>query len=425
MWDTLWYGARLATMERAGTPYGAVDDGALGVSGGRIAFCGARDDLPGPPGVVAREAHDLEGRWVTPGLIDCHTHLIHAGDRAREAELRLGGAGYEELLRAGGGILSTVRATRAASLDDLVEAALSRLDALRAEGVTTVEIKSGYGLDVETECRMLRAARRLAERRPVTVATTFLGAHAVPDEYRGRPDAYIDGVCMEALEAVASERLADAVDMFCERVAFDLSQTERVFRRARELGLPVKLHAEQLSDTGGAALAARHGALSCDHLEHLSEAGVAAMAAAGCVAVLLPGAFYFLGGSTAPPVECLRRAGVPMAVSTDSNPGSSPTASLLLMLNMATTLFRMTPEEALAGATREAARALGMLESHGTLARGKAADLAIWEIEHPRELACRFGFNPLRAAVRAGERVAPCPLPQGGAVAAARRPGSP
>jgi len=405
MWDTLFTGARLATMVAHGAPYGAVEQGALAIEGGRIAFCGPAADLPGAPGTLAREVHPLDGRWVTPGLIDCHTHLVHGGDRAAEFEMRLEGASYEELLKAGGGILSTVRATRAASEDDLVASALPRLDALLAEGVTTVEVKSGYGLDVETEARMLRAARRLGRERPVTVATTFLGAHALPPEFKDRADAYIDLVCDEALPAMAAEGLADAVDAFCERIAFDAAQTERVFRAARALGLPVKLHAEQLSDMGGAALAARYGALSCDHLEFLSDAGIAAMAAAGTVAVMLPGAFYFLRDTHVPPIDALRQAGVSMAVSTDSNPGSSPATSLLLMLNMAATFFRMTPEEALAGVTRNAARALGMAAERGTLEVGKAADLAIWSIERPAELAYRIGFNPLHMAVQAGRVV--------------------
>ena len=402
MWDALWRDARLATMAEGGAPYGAIGNGAVAAKDGRIVFCGPEEDLPGPAGALAREVHALDGRWITPGLIDCHTHMVHGGDRAGEFEARLEGASYEALLKAGGGILSTVRATREAGEEALLEGALARLDALRAEGVTTVEVKSGYGLDVETEAAMLRTARRLGERRPVTVAATFLGAHALPPEYEGRADDYIDLVCERALPAVAAEGLADAVDAFCETVAFDLAQTERVFAAARALGLPVKLHAEQLSDMGGAALAARYGALSCDHLEFLSPEGAGAMARAGSVAVLLPGAYYFLGAERAPPVDLLRQAGAPMAVSTDCNPGSSPVTSLLTMLNMAATLFRMTPEEALAGVTREAARALGMAGERGTLAVGKACDLAVWEIERPAELCYRIGFNPLRRAVRAG-----------------------
>ncbi|MBT6512038.1 MAG: imidazolonepropionase [Rhodospirillaceae bacterium] len=406
MWDSLLIGARLATMKSGGVPYGAIEDAALGIDDGRIVFCGAADDLPGEPQDLARKVHDIEGRWITPGLVDCHTHLVYGGDRAAEFEMRLEGATYAELLKAGGGILSTVRDTRAADLDLLVARALPRVDALRAEGVTTIEVKSGYGLDIESECIMLRAACRLGEQRPVTIATTFLGAHALPPEFDGRADAYIDLVCDQSMPAVVAEGLADAVDAFCENIAFDLDQTDRVFRRAAELGLPVKLHAEQLSDMGGAALAARHGALSCDHLEFLSDEGAAAMATSGSVAVMLPGAFYFLRDTNVPPIDLMRRAGVPMAVSTDCNPGSSPATSLLLMMNMAATLFRMTPEEALAGTTREAARALGMADRRGTLEVGKAADLAIWDIERPAELSYRIGFNPLHGAMRAGEVVA-------------------
>ncbi|MDA0220964.1 MAG: imidazolonepropionase [Proteobacteria bacterium] len=405
MWDRLWTGARLATMEQGETPYGAIENGALGVEDGRIVYCGPQDDLPGAPDSLAREIHRLDGRWITPGLIDCHTHLVHGGDRAGEFEMRLEGASYEELLKAGGGILSTVRATREASLESLVATALPRLDALLAEGVTTIEIKSGYGLDVATETRMLRAARRLGALRPVSVVTTFLGAHALPPEFADRADAYIDLMCGSALPAVAGEGLADAVDVFCEKIAFNLEQTERVFRAAQAAGLPVKLHAEQLSDMGGALLAARYGALSCDHLEFISRDGAAAMAKAGTVAVMLPGAFYFLRDTNVPPIAMLREAGVPMAVSTDCNPGSSPATSLLLMLNMAATLFRMTPEEALAGVTREAARALGVQDHRGTLKQGKAADLAIWDIARPAELSYRIGFNPLYGAVKAGEIV--------------------
>jgi imidazolonepropionase len=405
MWDSLWINARIATMVPGDVPYGALEHGALGVADGRIVFCGAVGDLPDQPGKLAREVRDLEGRWVTPGLIDCHTHAVYGGDRAAEFEMRLEGATYEELLKAGGGILSTVRATRAADLDTLVERALPRIDALTGEGVTTIEIKSGYGLDVTSETTMLRAVRRIGELRPVTVSATFLGAHALPPEFEGRADAYIDLVCEEAMPAIAAEGLADAVDAFCERIAFDTAQTERVFNKARELGLPVKLHAEQLSDMGGAALAARFGALSCDHLEFLSEEGAAAMAKAGTVAVMLPGAFYFLRDTNVPPIDLLRRSGVPMAVSTDCNPGSSPATSLLLMMNMAATLFRMTPEEALAGTTREAARALGMADQRGTLEVGKAADLAVWNIERPAELSYRIGFNPLHCAVRSGHVV--------------------
>jgi imidazolonepropionase len=400
MWDAIWTEGRLATMAGA-APYGAVEDGAIAVEGGRIAWVGPAAELPGRPGDLARECHGLGGRWVTPGLVDCHTHLVYGGDRAREFELRLEGASYEEIARAGGGIVSTVAATRAASETELFEAARRRLSALLAEGVTTIEIKSGYGLDLETELKQLRVARRLGEALPVTVRTTFLGAHAAPPEYAGRADDYIAAVAAMMPE-VADSGLADAVDAFCETIAFSPDQTARVFEAAAENGLPVKLHTDQLSDLGGAALAARFGALSADHLEYTNEDGIAAMAAAGTVAVLLPGAFYFLRETKVPPVEGLRAAGVPIALATDSNPGSAPLTSLLLMLNMGCTLFRMTPEEALAGVTKNGARALGLAESHGTLEAGKAADFAIWEIERPAELAYRIGFNPLSGVVKAG-----------------------
>ncbi len=402
-WDSLWTNGRLATMaDNAANAYGSVEGAAIAVKDGRIAWIGPIADLPGEPARSARRLHNLAGRWVTPGLIDCHTHLVHGGDRAQEFELRLGGATYEEIARAGGGIRSTVAATRGASEEALVDAADLRLRALQAEGVTTVEIKSGYGLDTESESKMLRAARALGRRRPVTVRTSFLGAHALPPEYEGRADAYIDQVAEEMLPAVAAAGLADAVDAFCEKIAFTPEQTARVFDAARRLGLPVKLHADQLSDLGGAALAARYGALSADHLEYSNAAGVAAMAAAGTVAVLLPGAFYFLRETQLPPVAELRRAGVPIALATDNNPGSSPVTSILLTLNMASTLFRLTPAEALAGVTRQAARALGLSDSHGTLEVGKMADFAIWDIERPAELAYRIGFNPCAGVVKAG-----------------------
>ena len=382
----------LATMERGQRPYGLVDEGAVALDAGRIAWCGPADAIPGKCEGWPRR--DLGGRLVTPALVDCHTHLVYGGDRAREFEMRLEGASYEDIARAGGGIFSTVEATRKTDPDSLLAGALRRVDALIAEGVSTIEIKSGYGLDVETELAMLRAARRIADERPVRVRTSFLGAHAVPPEYMGRSDAYIDEVCLPALGAAHAERLADAVDGFCEGIAFTPVQIDRVFTRAREIGLPVKLHAEQLSDLGGAALAARHRALSADHLEYAGEAGVHALAEAGTVAVLLPGAFYTLHETRLPPVELFRRHGVPMAVSTDCNPGSSPLASLLLAMNMACTIFRLTPEEALAGATREAARALG-IDDAGRIVPGMRGDLAVWNAAHPAELAYRIGFNPL------------------------------
>jgi imidazolonepropionase len=404
----LWLGGRLATMDAmmAG-PYGAIDDGAIAVEDGRIAWIGPVADLPGDLAGRAAARHDLAGRWVTPGLIDCHTHLVYGGDRAAEFELRLSGATYEEIARAGGGIRSTVKATRAADADSLFAAAQARLRPLLAEGVTSIEIKSGYGLDRETELRMLRVARRLGRALPVTVRTSFLGAHTVPPEFDGKADAYIDFLIEDVLPAVGQAGLADSVDAFCETIGFTLLQTKRLFEAAVARGLPVRLHAEQLSDMKGAVLASHFKALSADHLEWLEADGVAALAAAGTVAVLLPGAFYFLRETRLPPVAALRQAGVPIAIATDCNPGSSPVTSLLLMLNMACTLFRLTPAEALAGVTRHAARALGLADSHGTLSAGKAADFAIWEIERPAELAYRVGFNPLYATVRAGRPTAP------------------
>ncbi|HSY89292.1 MAG TPA: imidazolonepropionase [Verrucomicrobiae bacterium] len=397
MWDDLWVNGRLATMTAGGAGYGAIEDGAIAAAGGRIAWVGPRRDLPGSPERLARHVRDLGGSWLTPGLIDCHTHLVYAGDRAREFELRLQGASYEEIARAGGGIRSTVALTRAASEDDLVASAQGRVDAFRREGVTTIEVKSGYGLDAANEAKMLRAARRL---KGVTVRTSFLGAHALPPEFEGRSGAYIDRVVEEMLPAVAG--LADAVDAFCEKIAFTPEETRRVFAAARARNLPVKLHADQLSDLSGAALAAEFGALSADHLEYTSAAGVAAMAGSGTVAVILPGAFYFLREKQLPPIEAMRKAGVPIAIASDCNPGSSPATSLLLMLNMAATLFRLTPEEALAGVTRSAAAALGLAASHGTLEVGKTADFAIFAIERPAELAYRIGANPCVGRVLAG-----------------------
>lgn len=383
----------IATMQPDGAPYGLVSGGAVGVEDGRIAFVGPQDDIPADWRGVGTEA--FGGRLMTPALVDCHTHLVFGGDRAREFELRLQGATYEEIARAGGGIVSTVAATRALSEDALVEAALPRLDRLIAEGVGTVEIKSGYGLTVDDELKMLRAARRLGALRPVRVKTSYLGAHAVPAEYKGRSDAYLDEVVLPGLDAAHAAGLADAVDGFCEGIAFSPDEIARVFDRAAVLGLPVKLHAEQLSDLGGAKLAAFCGALSADHLEYLGDDGVSAMAAAGTVAVLLPGAFYFLRETRLPPVAALREARVPIALATDCNPGSSPMTSLLLAMNMGCTFFRLTPEEALAGVTRNAARALGLADEIGTIAPGKRAELAIWDVAHPAELAYRIGFNPL------------------------------
>ncbi len=407
--EAIWVNARLATMV-AGPGYGEIEDGAIAVRGGRIAWVGARADLPAALRTAAAREHDAGGRWITPGLVDCHTHLVYAGSRAGEFEQRLNGATYEEIARAGGGIRSTVAATRAASAAALLEASKPRLRALAAEGVTTVEIKSGYGLEAGAEAKMLRAARALGNALPVTVRTTFLGAHALPPEFDGRADAYIDEVCERMLPEIARAGLADAVDAFCERIGFSPAQTERVFEAAKKLGLPVKLHAEQLSDQGGARLAARYGALSADHLEYVGEDGVAAMAQAGTVAVLLPGAFYFLRETQVPPIELLRRHGVAMAVATDCNPGSSPMTSLLLALNMACTLFRLTPQEALAGATREAARALGLAREAGTLEAGKVADFVLWDVDRPAELAYGIGVNPLHAVVKGGVARTPAEL---------------
>lgn len=402
MWDLLLTDLRVATMAEGAPDYGALDKAALAMENGKITWAGPVADLPTRPGPLARKVLPLEGRWVTPGLIDCHTHLVYGGDRAAEFELRLQGASYAEIAKAGGGIVSTVQATRAASEEALFAAARPRLERLMADGVTTVEIKSGYGLALEPELKQLRVARRLGESLPVTVRTTFLAAHALPPEFKDRADDYIAEV--EAmLPAVAESGLADAVDAFCETIAFSPEQVARVFGAAQARGLPVKLHADQLSDLGGAALAASFDALSADHLEYTEAEGAAALGRSGTVAVLLPGAFYFLRETRLPPVDAFRANGVPMALASDCNPGSSPVTSLLLMLNMGCTLFRLTPEEALAGVTRNAAKALGLGETHGTLEVGKAADLAVWNIERPAELAYNIGFNPLAFTVKAGQ----------------------
>lgn len=396
--DRLWKNARLATLV-PGPDLGAVDKGIVATRGGRIAYAGPAETAPA---FEAAETIDCQGRWITPGLIDCHTHLVFGGDRAGEFEKRLAGASYEEIARAGGGIASTVRATREADEAALVRQSLPRLDALIAEGATTVEIKSGYGLSREHEIKLLRAARRLGTERPVAITTTFLGAHALPPEANGDKDAYIDRVCRKMMPAVAGDGLADAVDAFCEGIAFSPDQVRRVFEAARAHGLRVKLHADQLSNLHGAALAAEFGALSADHLEHTDEDGVAAMARAGTVAVLLPGAFYYLRETTLPPVEALRRRGVAIAVATDCNPGTSPLTSLLLTMNMAATCFRLTVEECLVGVTRAAATALGRGHEIGTLEAGKFCDLAVWDIERPAELVYRMGFNPLHRRVWRG-----------------------
>lgn len=382
----------VATMAHGDAPYGMIRDAAIAIQDGKIAWVGPQTDVPAD--FAGLDQRSLGGRVVTPGLIDCHTHIVHGGDRAVEFEMRLNGASYEEVARAGGGIVSTVTATRAASEDELLAQALRRVDVLIAEGVTTIEIKSGYGLDTETELRMLRVARMIADQRPIRVKTTFLGAHATPAEYAGRDDDYIDEVCIPALRAAHAEGLVDAVDGFCEGIAFQPAQIARVFDVARDLGLPVKLHAEQLSNLGGAKLAASYGALSADHIEYLDEPGASAMADAGTVAVILPGAFYTLRETQQPPLDLLRKHGVPIALATDLNPGTSPLNSILLTMNMGCTLFRMTPEEALRGVTQHAAAALGLTDL-GTIAPGQVADLAVWDIAEPAELSYRIGFNPL------------------------------
>ena len=386
-----------ATMAPGTGGYGLIPGAAIAVEDGLIRWIGPRTDCPADH--AGWEPRSFEGRLVTPALIDCHTHIVYGGHRAREFEMRLEGASYEEIARAGGGIISTVTATRAASLDDLVVAALPRIDALIAEGVSTIEIKSGYGLDIDTELTMLRAARRLGQMRPVTVITSFLGAHAVPKGMDA--DSYIDTVCLPALDAAHAEGLVDAVDGFCEGIAFTPAQIARVFDRARALGLPVKLHAEQLSNLGGTALAARYGALSADHVEYATEDDARALAASGTVAVLLPGAFYTLHETQKPPVAAFRAHGVPMALATDLNPGSSPMGSLLLAMNMGCTLFGLTPAEALAATTTNAARALGLAD-RGSLAPGQRADLAVWNVEDPAELSYRFGTNPLHTRIYGG-----------------------
>lgn len=400
MWDRLYIDCHLASMAAdAPAPYGVIRDAALAIDTGRIAWLGPAKDLPGPAGSLAGDVVALDGAWITPGLIDCHTHLVYGGSRVDEWEQRLTGASYADIARAGGGILSTVRATRAADEAALVASALPRLDALLAEGVTTVEIKSGYGLETATELRMLRAAGRLAARRDVRIRRTCLAAHALPPDYSEDRAGYLNLVCDEIIPAMAAEGLADSVDAFCETIGFSAAEVARVFDTARAEGLAIRLHAEQLSDQGGAVLAARYGALSADHLEYLGADGIAAMAEAGTVAVLLPGAFYALRETQLPPVDALRAAGVPMAVATDCNPGTSPVRSPLMMMNMAATLFGLTPEEALAGMTRHAAQALGLADETGTLEVGKAADLAVWDIAAPAELAYWIGGSPLRRRI--------------------------
>jgi imidazolonepropionase len=397
MWDSIWINAHLATMN-GDAPYGGIENGAIAVKDGLIAWVGAQIDLPD---YEAANTYDAGGKVITPALIDCHTHLVYGGNRANEFEMRLNGASYEEIAKTGGGIMSTVQATRAASEDDLFTAALKRLKCLMAEGVSAIEIKSGYGLDIQTEAKMLNVASRLRDETGLHVQRTFLGAHALPPEYNGRADAYIDFICTEMMPALAADHLIDAVDGFCENIGFTPTQIERVFKTAKLLGLPVKLHAEQLSNQNGAALAASYHALSADHLEYLDEAGAKAMAEAGTVAVILPGAYYFLRETKAPPIALLRQYGVPIALATDLNPGSSPAHSLLLILNMACTLFYMTPEEALAGVTRNAAQALGC-KDRGMLKENYRADFVLWDIDQPAELSYGFGLNPALSIIRNG-----------------------
>jgi imidazolonepropionase len=399
--DHIWHGCRLATLSPPRQGLGLVDDGLIAAADARIIYAGPAAEVPSS--LDARQRTNCDGRWITPGLIDCHTHLVYGGNRAQEFEQRLTGATYEEIAHAGGGIVSTVRATRQADTEQLTAASLPRLDALIAEGVTTVEIKSGYGLELDTERRQLQAARKLAAGRAVSIQTTFLGAHTVPPEMKGNSSGYIDAVCNTMLPQIAAAGLADAVDAFCEGIAFSPEETARVFAKAQTLGLPVRLHADQLSNLHGAALAARFGALSADHLEYADDDGIAAMARAGTVAVVLPGAFYFIRERQAPPIESMRRHGARIALATDSNPGTSPLTSLLLAMNMGATLFRLTVDECIAAVTREAARALGRFDEIGSLERGKYCDLAIWNIERPAELVYRIGFNPLHARVWHGD----------------------
>ncbi|UUO23292.1 imidazolonepropionase [Colwellia sp. M166] len=404
LWQTLWTNVNLATMSDGANSYGVIENGALAIANGKIVWLGAMDQLPAFDNETVNVI-DGKGAWLTPGLVDCHTHLVFGGNRANEFEMRLEGKSYQEIANAGGGIVSTVTATRAASESELFASAFKRLAALHQQGVTTVEIKSGYGLDSKNEIKMLQVAGQLAQSLPVTVRKTFLGAHALPVEYKDRADDYIKLVCEDMLPKVASLQLADAVDVFCEGIGFSLAQTQQVFAAAKKYHLPVKVHAEQLSNLGGTALAAKYQALSSDHIEFLDEAGVIAMKAANMTAVLLPGAFYFLRETQLPPIELLRKHEVSMAVATDANPGTSPINSLQLMLNMACTLFRLTPVEALAGVTCHGAKALGLANSKGQLAVGYDADVACWDIKQPAELCYQFGVNPLSQLMQAGKIV--------------------
>ncbi|MBY0573116.1 MAG: imidazolonepropionase [Undibacterium sp.] len=398
LWDSLWINVHLATMVDG---YGEIPDAAIAVKDGKIAWLGKRVDLPSH--AQAQSIHDGQGCWLTPGLIDCHTHMVYAGNRSNEFEARLNGVAYEEIARQGGGIISTVKATRAATETQLMQESLPRVLSSMREGVTTLEIKSGYGLDVATESKMLRVARQIQQNMPIRVTTTFLGAHAIPPEFAGRADDYIDEICLHMLPAIVVEGLADAVDVFCEKIGFTSAQTERVFQTARQYGLPVKLHAEQLSDQGGAALTAKYQGLSADHLEYLSDEGIAAMRQQGTVAVLLPGAFYFLRETKYPPINALREAGVPIALATDCNPGTAPMTSPLLTMNMACTLFRLTPQEALQGLTIHAALALGLQDILGSLTLGKQADFALWKIARPADLAYSIGGSPCFVSTFSGE----------------------
>ncbi len=403
-WQRLWLNVNLATMKNAGENYGEIRNGALAMSDGKIVWLGKEADLP------AYNEDDVkvingQGKWLTPGLIDCHTHLVYGGNRAHEFEMRLQGKSYQEIAEAGGGIVSTVKATRDASEAELLATALPRLSALHQQGVTTVEIKSGYGLDLDNEVKMLKVAGQLAKELPVTIKRTFLGAHALPVEYTGDPDGYINLVCNKMMPVIAEQKLADTVDVFCENIGFDLKHTEQVFIAAKQHGLAIKAHAEQLSDLGGTELAANYQALSSDHIEFLSEQGIKAMKAANMTAVLLPGAFYFLRETQQPPIELLRKHDVAMAIATDANPGSSPICSIQLMLNMACTLFRLTPSEALAGVTCHAAKALGLSATKGQLTVGFDADIAVWDIAQPAELCYQFGVNPLRELIKNGQQV--------------------
>ena len=403
-WQTLWTNVNLATMTEGAKGYGAIENGAIAIANGKIAWLGTEAQLPDFD-LNTVKVIDGGGTWLTPGLVDCHTHIVYGGNRANEFEMRLEGKSYQEIANAGGGIISTVKATRAASEEALFKSALKRLKALHQQGVTSIEIKSGYGLDTDNEIKMLKVAKRLGETLPVTVLKTFLGAHALPTEYKDRADEYIDLVCEEMIPKISASKLVDAVDVFCEGIGFNLAQTEKVFAAAKAHNLPVKVHAEQLSNLGGTELAAKYQALSSDHIEFLDEAGVKAMKSADMTAVLLPGAFYFLRETQLPPMELLRKHGVSMAIATDANPGSSPINSIQLMLNMACTLFRLTPAEALAGVTCHGAKALGLSGKKGQLAVGYDADIACWDIEQPAELCYQFGVNPLVNLIQAGKVV--------------------